>query len=537
MFLRWLTRVLVAWCLFSSFGLSQNSPVEHWEGSIGEGGRASFFQMDFTSPSAGIYEMLGQKISFDVVGRDGNGIEIRTRESKPAIFRGERHADRITGEVVDSQTTAQFWMEREPPLPPAKDRDEAWSQDLAYAARKLPQLDSSFTPATRVQYLKQIAELESHVHTLDASHLMVGLAKAVALAGNGHTRLYLVRARTVVRQYPIRVWWFRNELRVIRATPEHSDLLGCEVLKIGTYSVADAFERVTPLYSGSQTWAQYMSTYTLTSAEILRGLDLIPDMNHAHWTFRCANGTRSVELEPMPLQKVDHTVEAWPNLAPRPFEPEQGLVGLQLTAVPPYLSHLEKNYWFEVQGSDVLYFQFNRCADQPDEKISEFAKRLESAWRDPKAHALVVDLRFNTGGNLDLSKDLMTRLQQEAAGRPVYVIIGRATFSAGLYHAAQWKQWGKATFIGEPVGDRLDYWSEGGNINLPNSKIAIHFADSFHRYSHKEYPDRKPYFEELSIDSLAPDCPVSPSFVDYAAGRDPAMDIVLRGHTKAAKIR
>ncbi len=165
------------------------------------------------------------------------------------------------------------------------------------------------------------------------------------------------------------------------------------------------------------------------------------------------------------------------------------------------------------------------------------AKRLESAWRDPKAHALVVDLRFNTGGNLDLSKDLMTRLQQEAAGRPVYVITGRATFSAGLYHAAQWKQWGKATFIGEPVGDRLDYWSEGGNINLPNSKIAIHFADSFHRYSHKEYPDRKPYFEELSIDSLAPDDPVIPSFADYAAGRDPAMDIVLRGLTKAAKIR
>jgi len=538
MLLHCLRRVLVAWYLCSSFGLSQNSSVEHWEGSIRQGGRASFFQMDFASPSAGIYEMLGQKILFDVVSRDGAHIEIRTRESKPAVFRGERRADRITGEVVDSQTTAQFWMEREPPLPPAKDRDEAWSQDLAYAARKLPELDRSFTPTTRAQYLKQISELESHVHTLDDPHLMVGLAKAAALTDNGHTRLYLVRARTVVRQYPIRVWWFRSELRVIRATPERTDLLGCEVSKIGTHSAADALERVTPLYSGSKTWSLYMSTYTLTSPEILRGLDLIPDMNHAHWTFRCANGTRSVELDPMPLQKQDHTIEAWPNLAPRSFEPEPGLVGLPLSSVPPYLSHLEKNYWFEVQGDfGVLYFQFNRCAEQADEKISEFGKRLESAWRDPKTYVLVVDLRFNTGGNLDLSKDLMTRLQQEAAGRPVYVITGRATFSAGLYHAAQWRQWGKAIFIGEPVGDRLDYWSEGGNINLPNSKIAIHFADSFHRYSHKDYPDRKPYFEELSIDSLEPDYPVSPSFADYAAGHDPAMGMVLRGHTRAAKIR
>ena len=116
------------------------------------------------------------------------------------------------------------------------------------------------------------------------------------------------------------------------------------------------------------------------------------------------------------------------------------------------------------------------------------------------------------------------------------MIIGRATFSAGLYHAAQWKQWEKATFIGESVGDRLDYWSEGGNINLPNSKIAIHFADSFHRYSRKEYPDRKPYFEELSIDSLAPDYPASPSFADYIAGRDPAMDVVSRlGRARAGR--
>ena len=300
-------------------------------------------------------------------------------------------------------------------------------------------------------------------------------------------------------------------------------------MKIGTHSASDAFAGVTPLYSGSQTWAQYMSTYTLTSAEILRGLDLIPDMSRASWNFRCANGTRSVELEPMPLRKQDRTVEAWPNLAPRSYEPEQGLVGLQLTSVPPYLSHLEMNFWFEVQGnSGPLYFQFNRCADQADEKISEFAKRLESAWRDPKAQTLVVDLRFNTGGNLDLAKDMMAHLQQEAAGRPVYVIIGRATFSAGLYHAAQWKQWGKATFIGESVGDRLDFWSEGGNLNLPNSRIAVHFADSFHSYSRKEYPDRKPYFEDLSIDSLAPNYPASPTFADYLAGRDPAMDVVSR---------
>ncbi len=530
MFFRRLRIVLAACGLWSSFCPGQTRPLEHWEGSIRAGARESFFQMDFTSSTAGIYEILGHKTPIDVVSREGNHIEIHTKESTPAIFRGARHGNRITGEVVEGERTAQFWMELDPPVLPAKNHDEAWKQDLAYAARKLPQLDRSFTPVTRLSYERQIAELEAHIHTLDDPHLTVGLAKAVALADNAHTRLYLVRTRSVVRQYPVRVWWFRKELRVIRATSGHSDLLGCEVVKIGGTPAAEALQRVTPLYSGQyQTWAQYISTYTLTSAEILRGLDLIPDMNHARWTFRCTNGIRSVDLDPMPLRKSDRTVEAWPNLAPRSFEPEQGLVGLQLASVPMYLSHLDKNYWFDVQaGSGLLYFQFNRCADQADERIPEFGARLQSAWTDSKVHTLVVDLRFNTGGNLDLAKDIMAHLQQEAAGRPVYVIIGRATFSAGLYHAAQWKQWGKATFVGEPVGDRLDFWSEGGNINLPNSRIALHFANAFHSYSRKEYADRKPYFEDLSIDSLAPEYPTSQTFEDYLAGRDPAMDVVSR---------
>jgi hypothetical protein len=41
-------------------------------------------------------------------------------------------------------------------------------------------------------------------------------------------------------------------------------------------------------------------------------------------------------------------------------------------------------------------------------------------------------------------------------------------------------------------------------------------------------PERKPYFEDLSIDSPAPDYPVSLSFADYLAARDPAMDVVSR---------
>ena len=513
--------------LLPAIAMAQSPRPERWEGTVRQGTYETFFRMEFDSPQHGLLEILGQKIPFEVV-RKGDQIEMRTIESTPSIFRGERHADRISGEVLDEGRSHQFWMEFEPPLPTPRDRAEAWAQDLSYVARKLPQLERSFTPATREKFREAMARLQHEAPKLDDPHIMVNLAKAVALPGNAHTRLYLVRARTAVRQYPVQVWWFQKELRVLRATPENSSLLGCAVTAIGGHSVMDVRARVATMYAGSQSWTDYMSTYTIPSPEILYGLDLIPAMDHAQWTFRCATGARTVALDPLPLRKIDRNVETWWNLAPQYSDPNQQFVSLQLPSLPLYLRHPEKNYWFEYQeDTHLLYFQFNRSLEQADETLQDFGVHLEAAYRADKVRTLVIDLRFNTGGNQDLGRAMMERLQAASEGRNVYVITGRATFSAGIFHAAQWKQWGKATFVGEPVGDGLDFWSEGGNFSLPNSGLVVHFANAFHSYSRKEYPERKPYFADLSIDTLAPDHPASPSFQDYQLGRDPAMDFVF----------
>jgi hypothetical protein len=81
--------------------------------------------------------------------------------------------------------------------------------------------------------------------------------------------------------------------------------------------------------------------------------------------------------------------------------------------------------------------------------------------------------------------------------------------------------------VGEPVGDALDFWSEGGNIILPNSRLCLHFANGFHSYSPREYPERKPYVEDLSVETVEPDIRVEATFADYRAGRDPALAAII----------
>jgi len=144
----------------------------------------------------------------------------------------------------------------------------------------------------------------------------------------------------------------------------------------------------------------------------------------------------------------------------------------------------------------------------------------------------VVDLRLNSGGDLDIAQAFMKNLGDNPRINrrgQLFVIIGRCTFSAGLYHAAQLKQFTEATFVGEPVGDHLDFWAEGGELVLPNSHAVICYANGFHRYSTVDYPEYQPYYEELRIASLAPDVPTPLSSEDYFSGRDPALEAIEAG--------
>ena len=436
--------------------------------------------------------------------------------------------------VVAQTSQAPTAASGRPQLTPAQ-----WREDLQFAIDTFLARDRSFSPEAREQFRAVITKLQQSVESRTDEQIIVELAKAVALARNAHTRLYLLRNRTELRRYPIRVWWFAEGLYVVRTTPEFSSLLGARILQIAGRRVEQVKREVEPLYAGNDSWRTYISAYTMTSPDVLMGLGLISQNGKAEITFIGRNGKKARrELEPLPLRRSDQPTESWWDLCPmRPRNDGDWLSALKLPTdrLPFYIRDTERSYWSRYLPADrIVYLQFNRSGNAPNgESLAEFGRRTVVEIQTLNVRKIVFDVRFNTGGDLSIGRPFINQLAAFAKEHKikVYVIAGRATFSAGIYHAMQLRQLADAILVGEPIGDILEIWSEGGNLLTPNSKLSLHFADRLHSYS----PIRRPEFDQylvrdtdLSITNPGPDKLIKMTARDYFGGHDPALDWVIR---------
>jgi hypothetical protein len=476
--------------------------------------------------------VLGQAADLAEVRFEGEDFTFTSGSGPNAlVLHGRRQGGSLVGRLRQGQADYPFTLRPIPAYPKPADRVEAWGQDLDALEQRFINFDRSFSPAERAAFLEEIAAVREQLPRLNDAQIVMRMAAAIALARNAHTRLYLLRNRTELRRLPLRLWWFSDGLYVVRATREYRGLLGCRVDSIAGLDPRVARDMVGAAFAGNPSWRDYKTAYSLTSPEALHGLGVTPGAEVVRMGFSgCAGATPDAAVRPLPLAKSTAPVEAWWDLSPA-HAPEdttwvQALQGSG-TPTPLYLRDPARFYWYEyLPQGEILYFQYNRSSNMKGEDTKAFARRLLAEFDSRKPKAFVLDLRFNTGGNLGLAGDLMKQLQERTRGIPRYVITGRATFSAGITHAAAWREAGHVTFVGEPAGDEMDFWSEGGNIVLPNSGLYAHFANGAHSYSPAPCP-RGAKCLDMNAPSLGPDVPTLLSWKDYKAGHDPAMAAIL----------
>lgn len=436
--------------------------------------------------------------------------------------------------TFDRELAAHF--QYGPPEPePAELDDQPAGQiaDAAYLAR-FPEFDRAYTRATRAQAQRQLAQLQAEAGTLSHEQFVLRVAEIAALADNGHTSIGENAFKKNTPRLPLRTYQFADGLHIVWAAPALSDLLGARIDAIDGRSIA-AIHAATRRYAGgTDAHRQRMLTAMLESPALLHAAGLA--------TSRDSLTLRGVLTNGAPFERTIQAEErgrsAWVSSSQRLLFPVwEGAPMVSLVndsdALPVYLRHRSDLFSLEVLPEGGLYVGLAHNADTDDLPIATFLDRVLTRVRTEHPAFVVVDLRMNGGGDYTTTYAFAQALPHAANGSPIYVFTSPWTFSAAITTTAALETAGgdQVIIVGEPVGDRLDFWAEGGTFNLPNAFVQVHYAAGRHIYD-GPCRDRATCFwlndrYPVLVRSLEPDIAAPLTFAAYSALRDPAVDAVL----------
>ncbi|MGD9721820.1 MAG: tetratricopeptide repeat protein [Pirellulales bacterium] len=393
-------------------------------------------------------------------------------------------------------------------------RDEGFRHDLRFVMHE----------AKRIHYapfrLKSEAELDSMAAALDADipqlnddQILVRFAAILRCLGDGHTHVHRTGPP---RLLGVRLQQYPEGLYVEAAQREHADLIGAKVLRIGDRSADEALELARSITSyDNEMNVRSIAPWLLGSLTLLRGLGICSGDGPVPVEIEDAKGEkRRVEL-PI-VNKPNHDA----NLV-------YAVPGCE-TPLPICMRSRGKIYWFETMPAERLVFcQFNGIGNDGREPLDKFCQRLLAAVDQPEIDALVLDMRYNGGGDTftitPLIEGLIRSEKLQQPGR-LFVIIGRRTFSAAQNTTSELERRTKAILVGEPTGSNPNFIGESIAIPLPYSGWVMSLSDLW--WQHSMAMDYRVWTH--------PQLYAPPTAAALRAHRDPAMEAIL-AYRAAAK--
>jgi hypothetical protein len=387
-------------------------------------------------------------------------------------------------------------------------RDDGWRFDLELLAREIKRVHyQPFRKISEADFDAQVNRLREEIPKLTDDQARVGLMKLVRLIGDGHTSIEDMHTRGK-HAVPVTFYRFEEGLFITRADPRFRELAGGQVLDVAGHSVDDVFRLLNDVIPQDNSMGLlWLGPMYLRNPAVARGLGF-------------SNAPSGLALR---VRKIDGTVLEV-NLPEDSGQSSAGWVRPPLpegTTLPLYLKRQAEGYWFEyLDQPKLVYFQYNRVLNDGKESIAKFCERLFDFIEHHDVEKLVIDMRWNGGGNNFLNAPLLEGLiRSTKINQPgkLFVIVGRNTFSAAMCGATQIERYTKAIMAGEPTGSSPNFIGETVMVRLPYSRMSASISDLY--WENSVAMDYRTW--------IAPRIYTPPTFAAYRAGRDPALEAIL----------
>ena len=380
------------------------------------------------------------------------------------------------------------------------------SGDLNEMYNQLPRKHVElFGQMTEADWVAEKARIAQRLPELTPAQFYYELRHMAALARDAHTTVtFGADQYGYLRALPYAIGWYAGEWRVLMLEDANSQYLGWRLTAINGVAMDEVFERAKSIISHENDgWAREQLSNTINFIDALQYLG-IANMEADSVTLHICEGSEAVLLEIPAMER-----EAVMNAEMAVFAPEE----------PVQTLYIRGHYTAFPLDEKTMYVQYNRCAEDPQLPMSEFADDVLNWMEEAGCEKLVFDLRNNAGGDSRVILPLMEAIQayQQENGLDVYALIGQGTFSYGTMTMLEAKQRLNAVLVGAPTGGAMTCCGDVRQFQLPNMPLIVGY--SIQKFAFMEgYEHGSPMY---------PDVPVEMTFEDYCSGRDPAAEWVL----------
>jgi hypothetical protein len=414
-----------------------------------------------------------------------------------------------------------------------------WTHDLDAIIDDIERIHpNAFTKIDRRTWLAATIHLKSELPNLTEEQRMVRAMRLVASLGDGHTQLE-PNTPAFSLWYPVRVYEFSDGVFITSAFGKDADLAGAQLLEAADHPIAFVLAEARALMGADNSWCLRENLFAFHDAALMKGLGFTDDQGALRVRVKLSSG-RIVDRVLVPrvaddtrFARADATMD-W-RFVSEVFGPPLGspadwttaYTGLKAAAFrtddptrPPHLMYRRPFVARSLPRANAYYIQINNIQDMQGESLVEFFRRAMREVDSAKPARLIVDIRYNPGGDGSKVTAMIHELIKREDSRPwghLYVLTGRKTFSAAVMLLQAFIDHTEVSVIGEPAGAGPDSYGDATTIDLRRGRL--HVSTLYHKLDDiGERPDFTPV-----------DVPALFSFADYAAGRDPALDPILEG--------
>jgi hypothetical protein len=395
----------------------------------------------------------------------------------------------------------------------------------------------ALSPEQRRRALAYLQQIGTRVASMSEAEFLLAMARIPAFADNGHDVFHSGKdAWWPDTRLPFRLVWFPDGLVVARAAPERAELLGARITRIEGLTPEQLLGKLHAVCGGTDGYRRWNALWVLSNGQFMHALGIARSAGRLQFAALLRNGqSKSYAVDYVPESSVPSSMRPTRLLSGdlSKQESERGWkAAVAADTEPLYLQQADLLFRRErLSGLDTLYVQLRSNMDEEDQQFEPFLQGTLRELKSAPARNLVFDLRFDVGGDISMSRDFLREITGLVPGR-IYVLVSRYTFSAGIVSAAALKHDGasRATVVGEEIGDRLRFWSEGARACLPNSHFCLRQTSGLWDLVRGCKGEPACYGDQFdaTVGSLDPQISAPLSAAAWLAGRDLAMEAVVK---------